>query len=292
MKVMVMVKASKQSEAGEMPSTELLTAMGKFNEELAKAGILVDAAGLKPSSCGVRVRFSGANRTVTDGPFAETKELVAGYWIWQVKSMAEAIDWVKKCPNPMIEDSDIDIRPLFEAEDFGELLTPELREQEAAIRAAALGLSQPAFRQALGLMIAGLNRRYTPETRIGIPQQWASFVPRAGSVPALVGNNFYGVCWNSDGGCDFDYLTGVEVSSTDRLPQDFASLKLDPRRYAVFAHQGHVSAIGQTIDTIWTRWAPDCGLKVASAPCFERYTADFNPGTGMGGIELWIPLEA
>jgi hypothetical protein len=134
MKVMVMVKASKGSEAGEMPSTELLSAMGKFNEELVNAGIMLDGAGLTPSSRGVRVRFSGSDRTVIDGPFAETKELIAGYWVWKVSSLQEAIDWVKKCPNPMKEDSDIEIRPYFEPEDFGEALTPELQKQEARLK--------------------------------------------------------------------------------------------------------------------------------------------------------------
>ncbi len=125
MRVMVFVKATKDSEAGVMPSRQLLTEMGKFNEELAKAGVLVDGAGLRPSSKGVRVRFTGKNRTLIDGPFAETKELVAGYWLWQVKSMDEAIEWVKRCPNPHLEEGDVEIRPLFEAEDFAEALTGE-----------------------------------------------------------------------------------------------------------------------------------------------------------------------
>jgi hypothetical protein len=127
MRVMVLVKATTDSEAGVMPSPELLTAMGRFNEEIAKAGILEAAAGLKPSSHGVRVRFSGKARIITDGPFAETKELVAGYWIWSVSSLEEAIEWVRRCPNPMVSESDIEIRPLFEMEDFGEALTPEAR---------------------------------------------------------------------------------------------------------------------------------------------------------------------
>lgn len=137
MKVMVIVKANEDSEAGLMPSEQLLTDMGQYNEELVKAGILLAADGLHPSSKGVRVQFSGANRTVTDGPFAETKELVAGFWIWQVKSMAEAIEWVKRCPNPMSGASEIEIRPIFEAADFGEEFTPELRAQEERIRAGA-----------------------------------------------------------------------------------------------------------------------------------------------------------
>src|SRR5205809_979795 len=127
---MVMVKASKDSEAGKMPSRELLEAMGKYNEQLAKAGILLAGEGLHPSSKGARVRFSGSKRTVVDGPFTETKELVAGYWLWQVKSKEEAIEWVKRCPNPMPTDSEIEIRQVFEAADFGEALTPELRAQE------------------------------------------------------------------------------------------------------------------------------------------------------------------
>lgn len=121
MRVMVMVKATKSSEAGEMPSEQLLADMGKFNEELVKAGIMKAGDGLKPSSEGARVHFSGPNRTVTDGPFAETKELIAGYWLWEVKSMQEAIDWVKRCPNPMLEDSDIEIRPFYEMEDFAKI---------------------------------------------------------------------------------------------------------------------------------------------------------------------------
>jgi hypothetical protein len=136
MKVMVLVKATKDSEAGVMPSEQLLTDMGKYNEELVKAGILLAAEGLHPSSKGMRVRFSGTNRTAIDGPFAETKELVAGYWLWQVNSMEEAIEWVKRCPNPMPGDSEIEIRPIFEADDFGETFTPELREQEERIREA------------------------------------------------------------------------------------------------------------------------------------------------------------
>ena len=130
MRFMVMVKATKNSEAGFMPNEQLLTDMGKYNEELAKAGIMLSGDGLQPSSKGARVRFSGKNRTVVDGPFAETKELVAGFWIWQCKSMQEAIEWVKRCPNPMPgEDSDIEIRQLFEAEDFAENFTPEARER-------------------------------------------------------------------------------------------------------------------------------------------------------------------
>src|SRR5262245_28758358 len=129
MRVMVLVKASKNSEAGALPDTKMLTEMGAFNEQLVKAGIMLAGDGLKPSSAGKRVRFSGAKRTVVDGPFAETKELVAGYWIWQVRSMDEAVEWVKRCPNPMPgEDSDIEIRPFYELEEFAAMLTPELRE--------------------------------------------------------------------------------------------------------------------------------------------------------------------
>ena len=136
MRFMVMVKANADSEAGIMPSQELLAAMGKYNDELVKAGVLLAAEGLQPSSRGARVKFSGTKRTVIDGPFAETKELVAGFWLIQVKSKAEAIEWVKRCPNPMEGDSEIEIRQVFEAEDFGDEFTPELREQEERQRAA------------------------------------------------------------------------------------------------------------------------------------------------------------
>ena len=129
MRFMVIVKATKDSEAGILPSEELLTAMGKYNEELAKAGILLAGEGLQSSSKGARVRFSGPKRTVVDGPFAETKELIAGFWLWKVKSKEEAIEWVRRCPNPMPGDSEIEIRQVFEAEDFGEQFTPELKEQ-------------------------------------------------------------------------------------------------------------------------------------------------------------------
>ena len=136
MRFMILVKATKNSEAGVLPDEKLFAAMGKFNEELANAGVLLAADGLQPSSKGARVRFNGDKRTVIDGPFAETKELIAGFWIWKVKSKQEAIEWVKRCPNPMPgEQSEIEIRQVFEAEDFGAEFTPELREQEERLRA-------------------------------------------------------------------------------------------------------------------------------------------------------------
>jgi hypothetical protein len=131
MKVMVLVKATQESEAGVMPTQDLLTAMGEFNASLVKAGVLLAGEGLRPSRHGKRVRFSGKTRMVTDGPFAETKELVAGFWIWQVRSIEEAVEWVKRCPNPMLTDSDIEIRPVFGPEDFGEAMTPEIEAREA-----------------------------------------------------------------------------------------------------------------------------------------------------------------
>ncbi|PXX98311.1 YciI family protein [Halomonas sp. LBP4] len=138
MRFMVIVKASDDSEAGKLPSQELLEAMGKYNEELVNAGILLAGEGLQPSSKGARVRFSGDERIVIDGPFAETRELIAGYWLWQVKSKEEAIEWVKRCPNPMPgTEAEIEIRQVFEADDFGEEFTPELREQEERLRAQA-----------------------------------------------------------------------------------------------------------------------------------------------------------
>jgi len=135
MRFMVLVKATKESEAGLMPTEEMFAAMGKYNEELVKAGVMLAGEGLHPSSKGVRVRFSGANRTVIDGPFAETNELVAGFWLWQVKSKEEAIEWLKRCPNPMPGDSEIELRQVYEAEDFGVEFTPELRAREDRLRA-------------------------------------------------------------------------------------------------------------------------------------------------------------
>ena len=135
MRVMVMIKADKDSEAGVLPDEKLLTAMGNYNEELVKAGIMLAGEGLQPSSKGKRVTFSGTKRTVTDGPFSETKELIAGFWMWKVKSMEEAVEWLKRCPNPMIGESVVEIRQVFEAEDFGAEFTPELREQEERLRA-------------------------------------------------------------------------------------------------------------------------------------------------------------
>jgi len=292
MKVMVMVKASKSSEAGEMPSEELLTAMGQFNEELANAGILLAGEGLQPSSKGVRVRFSGNSRTVSDGPFIETKELVAGYWLWQVKSMEEAIEWVKRCPNPMSEDSDIEIRPLFEADDFGEEFTPALREQEAGVRAKALGLGAVRFAHYDEKVIAGLNERYTLETRSNIPMQWRRFLPFLGNIAGQKDRLAYGVCRCTGEDFGFDYLTGVEVDNdASPLPAEFSRVRIPQGRYAVFTHAGHVSLMPQTMDDIWMKWAPDCGLRIADSPSFVRYTETFNPATGTGGIEICLPLE-
>jgi len=292
MRVMVMVKASKDSEAGVMPSEQLLTEMGKFNEELVKAGILLAADGLHPSSKGVRVRFSGKDRTVVDGPFAETKELVAGYWIWQVKSMAEAIAWLKRCPNPMYEDSDVEIRPIFSPEDFGPALTPELQEQEERLRVEVekYQLDAPRFENRKEQRIVGLNVTYTFATRDKIPAQWNQFAPQIGKVPGQVGKDSYGVCWNYKPNVGFDYLSGVEVSGTSGLPADFSQVHLPAARYAVFTHRQHVSDIPRALEAIWMKWLPNSGYKPTGAPSFERYTPEFNPHTGMGGTEIWIPI--
>ena len=142
MRVMVIVKADKNSEAGVLPDEKILTEMGSFNEELVKAGVMLAGEGLHPTSKGARVRFSGGKRTVIDGPFAETKELLAGFWLWQVKSKEEAIEWVKRCPNPHDEETEVEIRQVFEAADFGAEFTPELREQEERLRAQAEQLAK------------------------------------------------------------------------------------------------------------------------------------------------------
>ena len=292
MRFMILIKADKDSEAGVMPSERLLTEMGKFNEELVQAGVMLAGEGLHPTSKGARVRFSGVKRTVIDGPFAETKELIAGFWIWQCKSKEEAIEWVKRCPNPHNEEAEVEIRQVFEAEDFGAEFTPELRRQEASIRAQTLGLGAPRFEYSKEIVLAGLNESYTFESRGKIPLQWERFAPHIGKVPGQIGQVCYGVCWNVSPERGFEYLSGVEVIDVTRLPAEFTSVRLPSREYAVFPHRDHVSAIGNTIDKIWSHWVPQAGLKIASAPCFERYGEEFNPQTGMGGMEIWIPLEA
>ena len=291
MKVLVIVKATQRSEAGLMPDEKLLTEMGNFNEELAKAGILVSAEGLHPSSKGVRVQFSGEKRTVIDGPFAETKELVAGFWIWRVQSMAEAIEWVKRCPNPMITDSEIEIRPVLEAENFGEAFKPELREQEALTRAQTLGIGIPRFENGVELRITGLKQSYMFTSRVSIPSQWERFVPQIERIPGRVGQTFFGVCssYKTDGG--FDYLSGVEVSPNAEVPDEFTTEKIPANRHVVFVHNDHVSMIPETIGKIWNQWLPESGFKAADGPCFERYTEQFNPRTGVGGVEIWIPIQ-
>lgn len=293
MKVMVIVKATADSEAAVMPDEKMLTAMGNFNEELIKAGVMLAGEGLHPSSKGARVRFAGSERTVIDGPFAETKELIAGFWMWKVNSLQEAIDWVKRCPNPHYVDSEIEIRQVFSAEDFGEAFTPELREQEAALRASTLGLELPRFEHGKELLIAGINESYTMETRTKIPAQWEKLCPHLGKIPGQVGQMSYGVSWNCKTGCSFDYIAGVEVSDDKQLPPSLRSIHIPAQRYAVFVHPKQVSSLATTIDKIWREWVPDAGLPIDSeAPCFERYTAEFNPQTGMGGMEVWIPLKS
>ncbi|HEY6367052.1 MAG TPA: GyrI-like domain-containing protein [Candidatus Binatia bacterium] len=160
------------------------------------------------------------------------------------------------------------------------------------MRAQALGLGAPQFEHAKEIVIAGLNESYTFETRTKIPMQWERFVPKMGKVPGRIGQVSYGVCWNVSLGRGFEYLSGVEVKDATGLPAEFATVRLPAREYAVFMHRDHVSAIGNTIDKIWKDWVPQAGLNVASAPWFERYTEEFNPQTGMGGMEIWIPLEA
>lgn len=292
MKVMVFVKATRSSEAGELPSAELLQAMGQFNEELAAAGIILAGEGLRPSSEGVRVNFSGTSRTVMDGPFTETKELVAGYWLWQVDSLQQAIDWVKRCPNPMPEDSVIEIRPLYSPEDFGEMFTQDLMEQEAAVKAQILGLHAPRFQDSPAMKIAGLLDSYSRDRRAQIPVQWERFVPYLGKIPGQIDGDSYGVTVRMGPDCEIDYLTGVAILDAADLPEGFTSIDLAPQRYAVFTHSGHVMEIEELFGKIWSEWVPDAPVRATrEVPCFERYTPEFNPETGLGGMEIWIPLQ-
>jgi predicted transcriptional regulator YdeE len=291
MKVMVMVKATKSSEAAEMPTTELLNEMQKFNEELVQSGVMLAGEGLQPSAKGVRVRFSGKSRIVTDGPFAETNELVAGFWLWKVKDMNEAIAWVKKCPNPMLEDSDIEIRPLYSIEDFGDAVTQDLREKEAALRAASFGLNELRYESGREILVGGLQTSYTQSNLGEIPAQWQTF-KSMGTLPGQVGTDSYGVSLNCSADCSFDYLVGVEVAENASLPAEFRTTRIPAGRYAVVTHSKPVWQIKETYDAIWSKWIPEPGLKLAQAPMFERYTKDFNPQTGTGGIEIWIAVQS
>jgi predicted transcriptional regulator YdeE len=293
MKVMVFVKATPSSEAGEMPSQELLEAMTAYNEELVAAGIMQGGDGLKPSQYGVRVRFSGQDRMVIDGPFAETKELVAGYWMWQVKSMEEAIEWVKRCPNPMPEESEIEIRPVFELEDFGEIVTPEVEERFANMEAQmeAYALDPPRYETIPEIRIAGIRQTYDMKSRVNIPHQWDAFRPRIGNVPGQGGSAAFGVCTDMREGGVFDYISGVALDTGAEVPEGYDTVTLPAGRYAVFTHSGHISKLPQTIEAAWTKWLPNSGHEAAPAPCFERYTEEFDPESGMGGTELWIALK-
>ncbi|WP_390836107.1 GyrI-like domain-containing protein [Tautonia plasticadhaerens] len=156
-----------------------------------------------------------------------------------------------------------------------------------------MGLTSPTFQEAPELLLAGLAESYDAETRARIPRQWERLATRLGEIPGRVGDDSFGACWNAAPGCTFDYLAGVAVSSAEGLPEGFRALKVDARRYAVFAHPGHVSGLPGTIDAIWSRWAPECGLRLsADSPCLERYSNAFDPASGTGGIEVWVPLEA
>jgi AraC family transcriptional regulator len=294
MKVMVMVKATKDSESGALPDERILAEMGRFNEELVKAGIMLSGEGLHPSSKGFRVRFSGKDRTVIDGPFTETKELVAGFWLWQVKSMDEAIAWVRRCPNPFAVDSEIEIRRVYAPEDFGPAATPEILEREERLRTEIerYTLEPPRYENGRELLIAGYSASYTFETRVNIPAQWGRFARHLGKIPGQVGQATYGVCSNFKPGVGFDYLSGVEVGNLAGLPQDFSHIRLASQRYAVFTHRKHVSAIAETLEAIWKKWLPNSGHQAAEAPSFERYDEAFDPRTGMGGFEIWIPIKA
>jgi AraC family transcriptional regulator len=262
---------------------------------LVKAGVMLAAEGLHPSSKGVRVQFDGKNRTVIDGPFAETKELIGGYWIWQVKSMQEAIEWLKRCPNPHEDGGVVEIRPIMSREDFLAMLSSENKAFAERLDLPAemekYQLETPRFENGHEMLIAGFNATYTFETRSNIPAQWQRFAPLIGKVPSQVGKASYGVCWNFKPGIGFDYLTGVEVSDASKLSADFSQVRISPQRYAVFTHLKHYSAIPQTIEAIWHKWLPNSEYTAAESPSFERYTEEYDPKTGMGGTEIWIPIK-
>lgn len=297
MKVIVMIKANEKSEAGVLPSEKYMAEMGKYNEELVNAGIMLAGEGLHPSSKGKRIMFSGDFTTVTDGPFAETKEIIAGFWMWRVKSMDEAVEWAKKIPAPPIEEQTegevgiVEIRQVFEAEDFGEAFTPELMEHEAGLRAQTIGLNKPRYEDRNAMTIAGIKNRYNMDNRMNISSQWQNFFSLIDSVPGKVNPSTYGVSFNQDSDCSFDYISGVEVSHADHLPEQFDSVTIPASRYAVFTHSAHVSSITDTIDKILNQWMPDCELKIVDTLSFICHKDEFNRLTGMGGVEIWIPIQ-
>ena len=175
----------------------------------------------------------------------------------------------------------------------GETVTVGVREQQAALRAQSFGLAAPSTGKIVPeMLIAGLNATYTLATRSAIPAQWGRFAPSLGKVPGQIGTTSYGVCWNTKPDFSFDYLTGVQVSQVTGLPAGFTRVKLSPQRYVVVSHSKHISELVNTLESIWTKWLPDSGLKTVAAPCFESYTKDFNPETGFGGTEIRIPVQS
>jgi AraC family transcriptional regulator len=201
----------------------------------------------------------------------------------------------------MLVDSEVEIRQVFTTEDFGDAMTPELREQEERLRQGERRLTQSAsnptlepdrFDDGKAMWIVGLKRRYTLSTRSKIADHWHEFVPQLDKISGKVGPSTYGVAFNSDADCNFDYLSGVETAAGQELPKGMDEIHVPAQRYAVFKHRGHVTTFADTIDAVWTKWLPASGRKSASGPCIERYDENFNPQTGMGGMEFWLPVQA
>ena len=193
----------------------------------------------------------------------------------------------------MIVDSDIEIRPFFEMGDFEPVLTPEIKQQEQSVRnqIEQSELEEPRFEQGRELLLAGLKATYQVGETAGIADQWHRFVPHLGTFAGQKGNTCYGVSWNDRPESGFDYLAGVEVDPAAKLPSGFTQLRVAPQKYAVFTHRKHLTAMPAALGAIWNRWLPNSGHQ-AAAPCLERYGEQFNPQTGMGGIEIWIPLKS
>ena len=253
----------------------------QLTRDLNERGQYLGASPLEPVALATSVRVRDGKRLVTDGPFAETREQLGGFFLIEAKDLDEAIDIASRIPGA--RKGTVEVRPVLALAGLPE---------PAAGAAQSSAIAPARIEQGRDLLIAGLQSSYTNESRVSIPLQWQRFGAFLGRVPGQVGQASYGVCWSGDGQCDVEYLTGVEVKEAVGLPSEFQQVRLPARRYAIFEHREHISTIGATLDAIWSQWRPSSGDQCdAKSPWFERYDERFNPQTGAGVTEIWIPLR-